>query len=423
MPTASATTSWITVGTWHGAHTSAVSPRSATTQFCGSIGAWARYGAWYTASMVVDVRIAQRLVGVAVAAHLHAALAVGAGRALELRRVEALDEPLAPLDLDVAGGAQRLPVLLGHHRHAPAEREDVDHAGRGAGPLGAHRGRLRAVDRPVDDQGAHHARHRHVDAEASLAGDLGPRVDPARVLADQAELARALEARLVRHRLARGAGREAAVAGGAPAGPVDDAAVLGGAVGGGHAPLARRRGHQHLARGRRRPAQRDVGLGRAGRAAGGVDAEHRHALGAAGAELGQRVGEGDVDVVDRDLQLLGHQRAVAGGDALPHLALADGERDAAVRLHRHVHVGRQLAGLVGAAHHAVAGRRRRIRAGRTTRPGTARRRPARRPGSRAGSAARRAGRVTASPSPAGRPPAGWRGGCADRCRSGTGWPT
>jgi hypothetical protein len=282
---------------------------------------------------------AERSVDVAVLHDRGPRCIVGAQRGGQARGVEAVQRAVAPRDLDVARGRVRLPQLLGDHRDAPVERDHVDHARAAPGAIGGHGGRPGAEHRREHRARVAHPRHHDVDAVHRGAVDLAAHVDPAIELADQRALGHRDEPRPLGDLEPRRAPGELAVR--QPGVAVPDVAEGCAARRRRHPPRPGRRGDQHLARRRRRHAQRDVGLEDARRAAGDLEI-------AAGPHRRVRPGVVDIDVVDRHAQLLGDQRRVAGRDALADLGLVDDQRDPPRGEHRDVQAGDQIAGPVRA---------------------------------------------------------------------------
>ena len=146
--------------------------------------------------------------------------------------------------------------------------------------------------------------------------DLGGRVEPLGRRADELEILGVLERHLLRHRQPRGLRRELAIAELAPAGRMDDHALLGPAVARRHAPLIRRGGDQHVAGGGAGAAQRLPEAANGGRAPRHLGADQ-----GIGIELVVRRCMLELDRGELHLELLGDEHGDGGIGALPHLHL------------------------------------------------------------------------------------------------------
>src|SRR6267142_697329 len=142
-------------------------PSSFTVQLSGSIGACARYGTSYSASI--------RFFAVASAASA------------------------VPLDLERVAPLLGAPVVRGHHRHARGHLHHRLHPGHRHGVAGVERLQRTAEDRRARDQRGAQAGELDVDPELGLAGDLLGRVQPARRFAEDLPILLVLE----RHRFRR----------------------------------------------------------------------------------------------------------------------------------------------------------------------------------------------------------------------------
>ena len=174
----------------------------------------------------------------------------------QLRRgVDVFDPAGVPLGFERVTSGLRLPVAVGDDGYGGAapivgNLQHVAHALDGLRGLG-----VEAFHFGAEHRRARHDRHLEVGqleihAVHRHAGRLGPRVEAAGRLAQQAERRRRFERNIGRHRHGLRPGCEAAVGGALAVGAEDDA-VFGFQLCGGHFPLLRRRRNEHGAR--RRP--------------------------------------------------------------------------------------------------------------------------------------------------------------------------
>ncbi len=304
-----------------------------------------------------------------------------------------------PFDGDPLRRPARLPVTVRDHADARIDGDDLAHAGqrlRGRG--------VEALQPSVELRRAQHHRRQqagqcHVDAKPRLAGDLLQVVHARRGLADVAVLGRRLARRFLGHRQGGGQGRQFAISERLP-GRAQHLADSRAASGRFDLPGTRRGGHQHGAGAGRRVRQGIPGHADAGAAAG---AHHAH-----GQVIGRVfVGHGQAHGGQIHVQLVGQDGGKAAVRALPHFGFVQRERDRAV--------GRYVNKRIGSER------------GFGCRPGCPRQGQAQgqaQPAGQAGAAgqkraATQGDHVRPAPSPipqhVSRP-----GGCAGRCRSGTG---
>ena len=178
----------------------------------------------------------------------------------ELRR-----GPVFPLDCQRLAAAQGAPGVAGDDRPGGIDRDDMTHAGHRQRRSRIEAARATAGDRRAAEDGIELILEPHVGGVARLAGDDLGTFEPARRLADEAELTRPARGRAFRHRQAGGLRRELADADAADAAGAADVArafakndpAVGERAGAGlDLPSRRRRRDEHLARRRRRLAQR-----------------------------------------------------------------------------------------------------------------------------------------------------------------------
>ncbi len=239
----------------------------------------------------------------------------------------------APLRLERARRAERVPLALGHHRE---EALDPHHAGApdARDRRLVHRDQRGAERGRADHPGVQHARQHQVLEVAMVPGDLRGQVGTGQRLADEPEALVGLEQhRLVHLQVQRAIADQLAVA-------HRPGAVLAAHHAVGHLEIARGpaqalRGqvHEPPARGRGRQAELGAAARDAVAAAGpalvgrqrGVALDHRDAL------------EGDVELLARDLP---HRDAPARAEV--HPADEDGDRAVAVHGQERIHrVGRE----------------------------------------------------------------------------------
>ena len=220
--------------------------------------------------------------------------------------------------LDRLPPGQRGPGVVRDHREPRRDRRDQ--------PDSRDRGRRRRVEgaqSPAGDRAPDHAREAHpgtadvARVHRLPAHDAGT-VHAAPVAADQPELRRALERRILGDGARGGRLDELAVAERAARRRVHHAPPLRAARAGLHAPARGGRGDQHLARRgaglrQRKPERADAAA--AGRAEAGVVRPRHRLL--------------EKDGVDVDLELLGDDHRQRGPHALSHLGLAYGQDDPA----------------------------------------------------------------------------------------------
>ena len=193
--------------------------------------------------------------------------------------VDGRGRPGLPLDLERVAALLGRPERVGDHGHARGHLEhllDAAHRPRAVGGEPLHR----AAEHGGPGHHRHeHAGHRRVEPEDRLARHLRAAVEAARGLADDLELRRVLEGDVLRHRHRARLVHELPVGERAAAGP-QHAAVLRAQRGPVHLPRLRRRGQEHLARGRSRLAQTIPLAGDARAATGELHAELRVGVGA-----------------------------------------------------------------------------------------------------------------------------------------------
>ena len=232
--------------------------------------------------------------------------------------------------------------MIGHYRHAllrarrllfvdrPANSHNLLHA--------RHRPRARVVHlfrlpaehgRPLDGC-IEHPRQSHIDTEARLPVHLLGRVEARHRLAEQVEILRVLERRILGHGERCRACRELAVTELALRRRVDHRTLLGAARRRSHSPLLRRGSHEHLARGGARLAQRLV------RATYAAAPARAHATRPARGILGRRA---HAHRCELHLELLGDDHGERCVHALSHLRLVYRDRDDAVGADVHPAVG------------------------------------------------------------------------------------
>ncbi len=180
---------------------------------------------------------------------------------LERLRLEPAVRAVVPIDLELPAALERRPGAVGDHGDAAERLEQVRRLERVQphrlqNALHAFRaGIVHAADRAAEhrrvlDRRVDHAVAEDVETELRLAGDDVLLVVGGGVLADEAPGAARLELQhlALRHAQLRGRRHQRAVAEPAAARRVHHFVVLGRALGLGHAPLRRRRAHQHRPR-------------------------------------------------------------------------------------------------------------------------------------------------------------------------------
>jgi hypothetical protein len=225
------------------------------------------------------------------------------------------------------------PVALGHHRHAFAaavqrHAQHGFHAGHGAGCGVVKRLDLAGKHRRMRHHRRQHAGQAHVDAVALVAGGFGARIEPARGLADDAELFRVLERDGLRHRQLHRRFGQLAIGQALAAGAYHHA-LLGAQAARVNTPLRSGRRDQHGAGARAELTVLRVGVFDRARAAREVHAESRVHIGRVGRAV-LAFDQGPVRI-----QLFGQDHRQAGLHALPELEPVDGDGHRAVAVDAH----------------------------------------------------------------------------------------
>ena len=216
--------------------------------------------------------------------------------------------PLVPRDLQRLATLHRGPAAVGEHRHAAADRHDVAHAGDRSRGAGVEAGDLASEDGAARHGRIEHPGELHVDAVDSAAVHLGGSVGPRHRPADETELLRILQRRILRDLHRGGGGGQLPVTETPPRRRVEHRSFLRAAARRRDAPSSRGGGDQHRARGGARLAHRRE------------LAPHRAA--AAGLQPAELpVGPGLLDAHARPvgLQLVGHDHRQGRARALTHL--------------------------------------------------------------------------------------------------------
>ena len=257
-------------------------------------------------------RLLERRDCVAVVAQQHSGL-LRQNVALRPQRLRALGgtRSFVPLDLEEVASLEGVPARVGHDGDTGRDRHDGAHPGRPLRGLRVEAGDLAAEDRAARDRGVEQPGHPDVDAVDRASVHLQGRVGARQAPADEAEILRILQRRVLRHRLGRRLIDQVSV-GEAPAGRrMQDRPFLRPAGRAVDAPGLSRRGDQHGA-GRRPGLPHRFVLGAHARASAGVLV----------AEL--RVGPGLLDAHARPVgvQLLCDDHRERGAHALAHLRLA-----------------------------------------------------------------------------------------------------
>ena len=210
---------------------------------------------------------------------------------------------------------------------------------------------LAAEHRTARERGDLHALRPGVDSVDGFAVDLVGRVEPLQRLADELEIRRGLERRILRRRQSGGRLHKLAIGGLLRARVVKDLAVLRPAGGRIDAPLRRRGLHQHGAGGRAGDSHRLPEGADGGRAAGHLEPEKRVRV-----ELVVRRRRHRGHMLERRVELLGEDHGKSGVDALPHLDLRDCEGDLAVGINAHERVRREVRVRLRREHGAEPGK-------------------------------------------------------------------
>ncbi len=245
--------------------------------------------------------------------------------------------PFVPRDVEGVEALLGGPHVIADDRDEIVENDDLPDPGHGLRPLVVHMRDLAAEHRAARERGDLHALGSRVDAVDGLAIDLVGRVEPLQRLADQLEIRRGLERRILRRRQRGGRLHKLAISRLPAARVVKDLAVLGPAGGRIDAPLRRRGLHQHGAGGRAGDSHRLPERADGGRAAGRLKAEKRVRV-----ELVVGRRRDRSHLLERRIKLLGEDHGESGVDALPHLDLRDCEGDFAVRIDAHESVRREI---------------------------------------------------------------------------------
>ena len=196
---------------------------------------------------------------------------------------------------------------------------------------------LAAEDRTARKRGDLHAWRSCVDAVDRLAVDFVRRVEPLQRLADELEIRRRLQRRILRRRQSGGGLRQFAVSRVLSARVVKDLAVLRPAGGRIDAPLRRRGLHQHGPGGRAGNSHRTPERADGGRAAGHLEPEKRVRV-----KLVIRRRGHCGHLLEGRIKLLGEDHGKGGVNALPHLHLRDREGDFAILVDANEGVRREI---------------------------------------------------------------------------------
>ena len=257
-----------------------------------------------------------------------------------------------PLRLQRFAALARRPVAGGDHGHAfaAAVHGHAQHgldAGHGTRRSVVQRGQLCLEHGRVCNHRRQLARQVHVDAEALLAAALGPGVDAARGLADQAEVLGILQHDGGRHGLGHGGLGQLAIRQLLAVG-AEHEALARAQRGGVHLPLRGGGGHQHGARTGAQLAVLGVAVLEGGGAARHLDAVARIGIGRIVAA------QAGADLAPVGVQLLGQHQGQGGVHALAELQAVDGHGDFAAG--RDLHEGGGLLGGLEAGGLALARR-------------------------------------------------------------------
>ena len=245
--------------------------------------------------------------------------------------------PFVPSDVEGVEALLGGPHVIADHRDEIVENDDLPDSRHGQGSCVVHMRDLAAEYRAARERGDLHALGPRVDAIDGFAVDLVRRVEPFQRLADQLEIRRGLERRILRRSELGGRLRKLAVSRLLSARIVNDLAVLRPAGGRIDAPLRRRGLDQHGAGGRAGDSHRLPERADGGRAAGRLEPEQRVRV-----ELVVRRRSDDRHVFEGRVELLGKDHGEGGVDALPHLHLRDREGDFAVRIDAHESARREI---------------------------------------------------------------------------------
>ena len=257
-----------------------------------------------------------------------------------------------PLRLQRFAALARWPVAGGDHGHAFAAtvhghaQHGLD-AGHGTRRSVVQRGQLCLEHGRVCNHRRQLARQVHVDAEALLAAALGPGVDAARGLADQAEVLGILQHDGGRHGLGHGGLGQLAIRQLLAVG-AEHEALARAQRGGVHLPLRGGGGHQHGARTGAQLAVLGVAVLEGGGAARHLDAVARIGIGRIVAA------QAGADLAPVGVQLLGQHQGQGGVHALAEFQAVDGHGDFAAG--RDLHEGGGLLGGLEAGGLALARR-------------------------------------------------------------------
>jgi hypothetical protein len=196
---------------------------------------------------------------------------------------------------------------------------------------------LAAEYRAARERGDLHALGPRVNAIGGFAVDLVGRVDPFQRLADELEVRRRFQRRILRRSEFGGRLRKLAVSRLLSARIVKDLAILRPAGGRIDAPLRRRGLHEQGPGGRAGDSHRLPERADGGRAAGRLEPEQRIRVELLVRRRGQRG-----HLLEGRVELLGEDHGEGRVDALPHLHLRDRESDFAVRIDAHESVRREV---------------------------------------------------------------------------------
>ena len=183
--------------------------------------------------------------------------------------------PLVPRDVERVEALLRGPHVIADDRDEVVENNDLPHPRHAARPCVVHVRDLAAEYRTARERGDLHARRPGVDAIDGFAVDLVGRVEPFQRLADELEIRRWLQRRILRRRQPGGGLHKLAIGGLLRARIVKDLAVLRPAGGWIDAPLRRRGLNQHGPGGRAGDSQRLPEGADGGGAAGHLEPEKR----------------------------------------------------------------------------------------------------------------------------------------------------
>ena len=251
---------------------------------------------------------------------------------------------VVPADVERVATPAGTPEVLRHDGHAAVDGQHLFDAVQRQRPLGIEAFQGRAKTRRVGHQRHAHVGQLHVLREQGAAVGLVAVVHARGDLADEHELLRRLERHRLWHRLFRGGGHQFTEAGTATGFGVAHDAPRDADLGGGHAPLGRRRGDQHRPGAGAGLAHLLEGVGDAGAAAGALHAHEQ-------VRVPRDIGGSALDPNGAPvrIQFLGHQRRQAGVDALPHLQVLGQHGDGAVAVDGDEGVGGQPPGRLRSA--------------------------------------------------------------------------